>query len=71
MEFETSTGTIYTIINGRLHRDSSVFQYPKMDIDDWPCVRLDSPVTVGECVKMYVHGRGWLYTTPVVEVRGA
>jgi hypothetical protein len=68
VEFSTSTGTIYTIRNGRLRRDSSVFQYPKMDIGDWPCVRLMSSVTVGECVRMYVYGRGYLYTTPVVEI---
>lgn len=68
MEFWTSTGTTYKIVNGRLHREASSFGDHRLEITDWPCVRLATGVVVGECVRMFVHGRGWLYTTPVVEI---
>lgn len=70
MEFVTSTGTIYRLHNGRVRRESDAFAQVPYDILDWPCVRLDGRVKVGECVRMYVYGRGWLYTTPVREIVG-
>lgn len=63
--FRTSTGTVYTLRNGRVQRQAMFGQLD--DLTDWPCVRLATPVYIGDCVKMYVHGRGWYLTTPVVE----
>lgn len=65
MSFVTSTGTIYTIRNGRIRRDSGIFSPVVPSIEGWPCVRYMSPIQVDECVRMFIDGRGWLHTTPV------